>query len=128
MVSILLPSSEYRAWPVVRLQRLWISFELLAEKRSPVLWRLKQTTSATCLPSTSTIRSTCPLSRSTPRYSLAGMISSLTILMNRILRMLKPIGLTHGHYECRKLDETLPVLTELCAMKVVERGDGEAIL
>src|SRR5438105_11313875 len=42
--------------------------------------------------------------------------------------MLKPIGLTHGHYECRKLEETLPVLTELCAMKVVERGDGEAIL
>ena len=42
--------------------------------------------------------------------------------------MLKPIGLTHGHYECRKLDETLPVLTELCAMKVIERKDGEAIL
>jgi uncharacterized protein (DUF427 family) len=42
--------------------------------------------------------------------------------------MLKPIGLTHGHYECRKLDETLPVLTGLCAMKVIARRDGEAIL
>lgn len=42
--------------------------------------------------------------------------------------MLKPIGLTHGHYECRRLDETLPVLTELCAMKVIERSDGEAVL
>ena len=34
--------------------------------------------------------------------------------------MLKPLGLTHGHYECRKLDETLPVLTDLLAMRVVE--------
>lgn len=42
--------------------------------------------------------------------------------------MLKPIGLSHGHYECRRLDQTLPVLTELCAMKVVERRNGEAIL
>ena len=42
--------------------------------------------------------------------------------------MLKPIGLTHGHYECRSLEETLPVLTGLCAMQVVERKDGEAIL
>src|SRR5258706_15606387 len=42
--------------------------------------------------------------------------------------MLKPIGLTHGHYECRVLDETLPVFTELLAMKVVERGKGYAIV
>ncbi|HEX9395968.1 MAG TPA: VOC family protein [Burkholderiales bacterium] len=42
--------------------------------------------------------------------------------------MLKPIGLTHGHYECRSLDETLPVFTELLAMRVVERGKGEAIV
>ena len=42
--------------------------------------------------------------------------------------MLKPIGLTHGHYECRSLDETIPVYTDLLAMKVVERRDGEAVL
>lgn len=42
--------------------------------------------------------------------------------------MLKPSGLTHGHYECRSLDQTLPVLTELCAMQVLERRDGEAVL
>ena len=42
--------------------------------------------------------------------------------------MLKPIALSHGHYECRRLDETLPVLTELCAMKIVSRREGEAIL
>jgi catechol 2,3-dioxygenase-like lactoylglutathione lyase family enzyme len=42
--------------------------------------------------------------------------------------MLKPIGLTHGHYECRSLGETLPVLTELCAMEVLERREGEAVL
>src|SRR5258706_9728442 len=42
--------------------------------------------------------------------------------------MLKPAGLTHGHYECRSLEETLPVLTELLAMKVVERGTKEALV
>jgi len=42
--------------------------------------------------------------------------------------MLKPIGLTHGHYECRALDETLPVFSELLAMKVVERQNGQAIV
>src|SRR5258708_14580697 len=42
--------------------------------------------------------------------------------------MLKPIGLTHGHYECRERDETLPVLTDLLVMKVVERTNGEAVV
>jgi len=42
--------------------------------------------------------------------------------------MLKPVGLTHGHYECRSLDETLPVLTDLLAMTVLERNNGQAVL
>ena len=42
--------------------------------------------------------------------------------------MLRPVGLTHGHYECRRLDETLPIFTDLLAMQVVERHDGEAIV
>ena len=41
---------------------------------------------------------------------------------------MKPTGLTHGHYECRSLAETLPVLTELLAMRVLERANGQAIL
>ena len=43
-------------------------------------------------------------------------------------RMLNPAGLTHGHYECRALDETLPVLTDLLAMTIVQRKDREAVL
>ena len=42
--------------------------------------------------------------------------------------MLQPVGLTHGHYECRSLDETLPVLTDLLAMQVVERSGRRAIV
>jgi catechol 2,3-dioxygenase-like lactoylglutathione lyase family enzyme len=46
--------------------------------------------------------------------------------------MLKPLGLTHGHYECRSLEETLPVFTDLLAMRVVERyrvgNEGQAIV
>src|SRR5688572_14751354 len=43
-------------------------------------------------------------------------------------RMLNPVGLTHGHYECRALDETLPVFTDLLAMTIVTRTDREAVL
>ncbi|HWO42492.1 MAG TPA: VOC family protein [Candidatus Eisenbacteria bacterium] len=42
--------------------------------------------------------------------------------------MLKPIGLTEGHYECRSFDETLPIFTELLAMEVIERGERRAVL
>ena len=42
--------------------------------------------------------------------------------------MLKPVAFTHGHYECRSLDETLPVLTDLLAMRVVERGEKQALV
>jgi catechol 2,3-dioxygenase-like lactoylglutathione lyase family enzyme len=40
--------------------------------------------------------------------------------------MLKPTGLIAGHYECRFLDETLPVFTDLLAMAVVGRKASEA--
>jgi catechol 2,3-dioxygenase-like lactoylglutathione lyase family enzyme len=40
--------------------------------------------------------------------------------------MLKTTGLIAGHYECRSLDETLPVFTDLLAMEVIEQKSGEA--
>lgn len=42
--------------------------------------------------------------------------------------MLKPAGLTHGHYECRSLKETLPIFTDLLAFQVVEARAGQAIV
>ena len=42
--------------------------------------------------------------------------------------MLRPIGLTQGHYECRFLDETLPVFTDLLAMKVIDRTKSHAVV
>ena len=42
--------------------------------------------------------------------------------------MLKPTGLIHAHYECRLLDETLPIFTDLLALEVVERSAGQAIV
>src|SRR3954466_2890037 len=44
----------------------------------------------------------------------------------KLRSILRAVGLTHGHYECRSLDETLPVFTELLAMRVLERGNGTA--
>lgn len=40
--------------------------------------------------------------------------------------MLKPVALKRGHYECRALDETLPVLIDLLALEVVKRGPKRA--
>jgi Glyoxalase/Bleomycin resistance protein/Dioxygenase superfamily len=42
--------------------------------------------------------------------------------------MIKPIGLTEGHYECRSLDETLPIFTDLLAARVVERTEKQAVV
>jgi len=42
--------------------------------------------------------------------------------------MLKPIGITEGHYECRSLDETLPIFTDLLAAQVIERTDKQAVV
>ncbi|MEX0805062.1 MAG: VOC family protein [Candidatus Binatia bacterium] len=42
--------------------------------------------------------------------------------------MLKTTGLISGHYECRSLAETLPVFTDLLAIEIVERHNGQATL
>ena len=42
--------------------------------------------------------------------------------------MLKPIGITEGHYECRSLDETLPIFTDLMSAEVIERNDNKAVI
>lgn len=42
--------------------------------------------------------------------------------------VIQPTGLVHGHSECRYLDETIPVLTQVLALDLVERNDGQAIL
>ena len=42
--------------------------------------------------------------------------------------MLKPIGLIAGHYECRSLDQTLPVFTDLLAMEIIERKAKQATI
>ena len=40
------------------------------------------------------------------------------------MALLNPEALTYGHYECRSLDDTLPVFTDLLASEVVQRGKG----
>jgi len=42
--------------------------------------------------------------------------------------MLRPIGITEGHYECRLLDETLPIFTDLLAAEIVERTEKQAVV
>ena len=42
--------------------------------------------------------------------------------------VLQPTGLVHGHSECRDLDETIPVLTKVLALDLIERRDHEAVL
>ena len=42
--------------------------------------------------------------------------------------LLEPESLSYGHYECRSLDETLPVFTDLLASEVVRREDRAAVV
>jgi catechol 2,3-dioxygenase-like lactoylglutathione lyase family enzyme len=42
--------------------------------------------------------------------------------------VIQPTGLVHGHSECRYLDETIPVLTQVLALDLVERRGDEAVL
>ena len=42
--------------------------------------------------------------------------------------MLKPIALVNGHYECRSLKQSVPILTDLLALEVVEEKSGEVTL
>lgn len=39
--------------------------------------------------------------------------------------MIKPIALVNGHYECRSLKQTLPILTDLLALEIVKEKAGE---
>jgi catechol 2,3-dioxygenase-like lactoylglutathione lyase family enzyme len=42
--------------------------------------------------------------------------------------VVKPLAITHGHYECRDLSETVPVLSRLLALEVVQRKPKTVIL
>ena len=42
--------------------------------------------------------------------------------------MIKPIGLTHGHYECRSFKETMPVLQEILAFEKVGEADRNIVM
>jgi catechol 2,3-dioxygenase-like lactoylglutathione lyase family enzyme len=42
--------------------------------------------------------------------------------------MIKPIGLTHGHYECRSFTDTLPILKNILAFEVVREGNGDVTM
>ncbi len=46
-------------------------------------------------------------------------------MMNSVI---KPTGLIYGHSECRYLDETIPVLTQVLALDVIDRRNHEAVL
>lgn len=45
-----------------------------------------------------------------------------------IKSVIQPTGLVHGHSECRFLDETIPVLTQVLALEVIDRRKAEAVL
>jgi catechol 2,3-dioxygenase-like lactoylglutathione lyase family enzyme len=44
------------------------------------------------------------------------------------MALLQPEGLIHGHYECKTLDQTLPIFTDLFAAQVSGRQDETAFV
>ncbi len=49
-------------------------------------------------------------------------------MADNVRPIIQPTGLIHGHSECRYLDETIPVLTRVLALELIERQNGQAIL
>ena len=49
-------------------------------------------------------------------------------MSDNVKPVVQPTGLIHGHSECRYLDETIPVLTQVLALDLIERKDGQAVL
>jgi catechol 2,3-dioxygenase-like lactoylglutathione lyase family enzyme len=50
------------------------------------------------------------------------------IVLSSAKPAVESLGIVKGHYECNFLDQTVPVLTHLLALEVVERRQTEAIL
>src|SRR5262245_61836246 len=42
--------------------------------------------------------------------------------------VIQPTGLVYGHSECRYLDETIPVLSHVLALELVDRHNGQATM
>jgi catechol 2,3-dioxygenase-like lactoylglutathione lyase family enzyme len=42
--------------------------------------------------------------------------------------IVKALAITHGHYECRDVEETVPILSHLLALQVVKRAEDTVIL
>jgi catechol 2,3-dioxygenase-like lactoylglutathione lyase family enzyme len=59
-----------------------------------------------------------------PAQSLEGE----TLMSSGASSVIHPTGLIYGHSECRYLDETIPVLTQVLALELVARRNREAIL
>jgi catechol 2,3-dioxygenase-like lactoylglutathione lyase family enzyme len=49
-------------------------------------------------------------------------------MASSIRSVIQPTGLVHGHADCRYLDETIPVLSHVLALEVVDRWDGQATM
>ena len=48
--------------------------------------------------------------------------------MSAAQSVVKPVGLIHGHTEVRFLDETIPVLSKVLALELIERNGNEAVM
>src|SRR5262245_8720101 len=49
-------------------------------------------------------------------------------MSSSVTSVIQPTGLVHGHGECRYLDETIPVLSHVLALEVVDRRNGQATM
>jgi catechol 2,3-dioxygenase-like lactoylglutathione lyase family enzyme len=49
-------------------------------------------------------------------------------MVNANKSAVESLGIVKGHYECRFFDETVPVLSELTAIEVIDRRDDEVIM
>jgi catechol 2,3-dioxygenase-like lactoylglutathione lyase family enzyme len=49
-------------------------------------------------------------------------------MSSSVRSVIQPTGLVHGHAECRYLDETIPVLSHVLALELIDRRNGQATM
>jgi hypothetical protein len=49
-------------------------------------------------------------------------------MASSIRSVIQPTGLVHGHADCRYLDETIPVLSHVLALELIDRRNGQATM
>lgn len=59
------------------------------------------------------------------RQNRASSVTNVALMKDSAMPIIEPLAIVSGHSECRSLDETIPVLSHVLALEVVDRSDQQ---